>query len=701
MVNQSIELLKNINKRLSFDLFMKTPQILQSETAECGLACLAMVCGFYGFNTDLLNLRQRFGIPSQGANLVNITSISNDLNLKSRALSLDVNELSKLKTPCILHWDMNHFVVLVKINNNSVVIHDPAIGRRVVSYSECSDHFTGVALELWPTQEFEKKTVKSKINLFDLASNIVGLKSVLLKIFALSVIIESINLLIPIGTQLVTDHVLPSKDHSLLLVICSGLIIFTVFRSLISIFRAWITLKIGTYIDIQWKTSLFDYLLKLPLSFFEKRYLGDIQSRFASLDTIRSTFTNNIIGGIIDLIMSVGLLAMMWVYGGWLLFVVVSFTLCYTLLRFISYPYLKMLSEEQIVKGAKSNSHFMETLYGIATVKALGIDKQRSSSWLNLNIDNANTNIKTTRLSMFFSGCNTFISTMDQVIILWLGATMVMDNAITLGMYVAFNAYRGQFSQRANNLVDMVMQLRMLSLHNERVSDIIYNDKEIERANNPNLVNGKPLSISVDDVTYRYDEFSKPIISNLSLSIKAGESVAIVAPSGAGKTTLMKLMCGLLFPDSGNILIDGVSIDKLGVNNYRQVVSCVLQEDKLFSGSITQNISGFDDTPDIKLVIACAMYANIHSEIIGMSMGYDSLIGELGTGLSGGQKQRLLIARALYRRPGILFMDEATSHLDLDNEAKINESISQLKITRIIIAHRPSTIASADRVIHL
>lgn len=697
----SLEIFNSINGKINFNFFTRVPQILQTETSECGLACLAMICGFYGFNTDLLNLRQRFGVPSKGATLANITSIANSLNLKSRALSLELSELNKLKTPCILHWDMNHFVILVSVKKKHAIINDPAIGKRKVSIQECSDHFTGVALELWPNNLFEKKTVKTKIKLLDLVSNVSGLKSALLKIFSLSLIIESINLLTPIATQLITDHVLPAKDKNLLLVICLGLMIFTFFRSFVSIIRAWVSLTISTYIDIQWKSSLFDHLLKLPLSFFEKRYLGDIQSRFSSLDSIRTTFTNNIVSGIIDGIMTIGLIAMMWIYGGWMLFVVIGFTACYALVRFISYPYFKMLSEELIVKGAKASSHFMETLYGVATVKALGIDKQRSSFWLNLNIDTANVNIKTTRFSMFFSGLNTFISMLDQVAILWIGATMVMANDITLGMYVAFNAYRGQFSQRASGLIDMVVQFRMLSLHNERISDIVYSDKEAELPERIRLKKSQPAALELKGVTYQHDEFSKPIFENYSLRINPGESVAITGVSGSGKTTLLKIMCGLLSPCKGKLVINGMEIDKIGLNNYRNNISCVLQEDKLFSGSISQNISGFDSSIDMELVIACAIYANIHNEIMIMPMGYESLIGELGTGLSGGQKQRLLIARALYRRPDIIFLDEATSHLDIENEAIINKSISELNITRVIVAHRPSTIESADRIIDI
>jgi ATP-binding cassette subfamily B protein RaxB len=690
-----------INNKLNFSYSRKVPRILQTESSECGLACLAMVAGYYGLNVDMFNLRQKFGISTQGATLNLVANIASQIQLKTRPLSLGIDEVKQLKTPCILHWDMNHFVVLVKVRHASFVIHDPAFGRRVVGLKEMSQHFTGVALELWPDKDFHKETVKTKLRLLDLMKNIDGLPGALLKIFSLSIVIESINLLLPVGTQLVTDHVIQAHDHSLLAVICLGLVVFTLFRAFVSVIRAWTSIQLGTLTDIQWKTTLFDHLMKLPLAFFEKRNLGDIQSRFGSLDAIRTTFTNSIVSGIIDGIMTIGLFAMMMLYGGWLVWVVFGFTACYALMRLLTYRIYRQFSEEQIIKSAKANSHFMETLYGISTIKALGINSKRSNYWLNLNVDATNTGIKITRFNMLFGGINTLITTMDQVIILWLGAMMVIENGMTLGMFMAFNAYRGQFSQRASSLIDLAINLRMLSLHNERISDIVFTRAEDEAEAREIFQPGKGVAVDVKELTYQYDALSKPIFADINFSIEAGESVAVVGPSGAGKTTLLKVMCGLLYPTHGRILVDGIDIHKVGINNFRRSIACVLQDDRLFSGSIAENICGFEANQNQELMVACAMYSNIHNEIMQLPMGYESLIGELGTGISGGQKQRLFIARALYRRPSILFMDEATSHLDLENEAMINKAISSLKITRIIVAHRPSTIASADRVIDL
>ncbi|WP_052284662.1 peptidase domain-containing ABC transporter [Kluyvera genomosp. 1] len=694
-------LYSNILSKIDFSLRKKTPVILQSEATECGIACLAMICSFYGQHIDLFNFRHHYGSPSQGSSLLSLSQTAGQVGLKSRALTLDLDEIKQLKLPCIIHWEMNHYVVLTKIGKSSFIIHDPSLGKRIIGLQEMSNHFTGIALELWPDQNFQQKKVKSRLRLLDLMNNIVGLKSVLLKIFAYSIVIEAIGLLLPVGTQLVTDHVIMAHDQNLLSIICIGLVFFTLFRTFISMLRSWTSLTLNTLTNIQWKTSLFDHLTNLPLSFFEKRHLGDIQSRFSSLDTIRSTFTSSIVTGIMDSIMTVGLLIMLTLYGGWLVWVVVGFTFCYALMRLLTYRFYRRVAEEQVVKGARSGSHFMESLYGIATIKALNLQERRSQHWLNLNIDACNAGIKQTRFDMLFGGINTLITSIDQVVILWLGAIMVIDNNMTLGMFMAFNAYRGQFSQRASSLIDLCMQLRMLSLHNERLSEIVFSEPEKSLPPRRVFSEDTGARLEIKNLSYQYDPFSQPIISNLNLNIAPGESVALIGPSGVGKTTLLKIMCGLLSPTQGDVLADNLDIQKIGLNNYRQGISCVLQEDRLFSGSLIENISGFDDNVKMEWVIECAKHCNIHDEIIKMPMGYETIVGELGLGISGGQKQRILIARALYRKPSIIFMDEATSHLDLNNESAINRSISSLSITRIIVAHRPSTIASADRIIDL
>ncbi|EJL5627077.1 peptidase domain-containing ABC transporter [Salmonella enterica] len=695
------EILKKYISRLEISLFRRVPVIHQTESSECGIACLAMVFGHYGKSIDLFSLRQQFNISSRGATLYSIRTIAVQMGMTARALSLDLNELNVLRRPCILHWNFNHFVVLVSVKRNGFVLHDPARGRIIVSKAEASKCFTGIALELWPGSTFRRERVKKRLNLVTLINSIHGIKGALLKIFALSIVVEAIGLILPAGTQLVMDHALPAGDRGLLSMICISLMFFILLRATVSTSRAWISLIMGTLVNIQWQSGLFSHLLRLPLSYFERRKLGDIQSRFGSLNTLRTTFTTSIVGAIMDGIMVCGLLIMMLLYGKSLTWVVLGFTVVYIAIRLFTYTYYRQLSEEQLIMEARVSSYFMETLYGIAAVKMQGMTDRRHTHWFNLQTDAINTGIRVTKMDLFFGGLNIFISACEQTIILWLGISLVMDNEMTIGMFVAFGAYRMQFSDRISTLVGFLLQLRMMSLHNERISDIALNEQESVKPDIPVSEKITPVSLEIKSLTFRYDQQSMPVFSELNLTVSPGESVAIIGPSGSGKTTLMKVLCGLFKADSGQVLIDGNDIQQMGVNNYRKITGCVMQDDRLFSGTIRENICGFAENIDDEWMVECAKASFIHDTIISMPMGYDTLTGELGEGLSGGQKQRLFIARALYRKPRILFMDEATSALDSKSENYVNSAIKSLNITRIIIAHRESTIKSVDRVFSL
>ncbi|HDO1369458.1 TPA: peptidase domain-containing ABC transporter [Aeromonas veronii] len=688
---------KTLLNKLDMHLRHRVPLVHQTESSECGLACLAMICGHYGKNIDMIALRRQFNLSARGTTLAGLTGIAEQLGLTTRPLSAPLNEISAIKMPCILHWDFNHFVVLVSLSRNCAILHDPARGRRSVSLEELSESFTGVALEVWPGSSFTANKVLNRLSLSKLMGSVHGLKGALGKIFCLSLVIEIINLMMPIGTQLVMDHAIPAGDRGLISVICIGLMFFILLQTAIGMLRAWSSLVMSTLINVQWQAGL----LRLPLSYFERRKLGDIQSRFGSLDTLRETFTSSIVGAIMDSIMICGVVVMMVLYGGLLIWFVLGFNTVYVFIRFVTYGRYRQLSEEVIVRDARTKSYFMETLYGIATLKMQGMTERRWVHWLNLEIDTTNTEIKVTKMDLFFGGINSLIVTCDQILILWLGTHFVIDNQMTIGMFIAFGAYRAQFSDRVFSLTSFVLQLRIMSLHNERIADIAIQPQQERKPDVSVDVVMRPVSLEADNLSFRYDSQSTPIFSNLYISISPGESIAITGHSGSGKTTLMRVLCGLFEPDSGKVIVDGNDIEIFGINNYHKMIGCVMQDDKLFSGSIRENICGFNEHENESWMIECAKASYIHDVIIKMPMGYDTLIGELGEGLSGGQKQRIFIARALYRRPGILFMDEATSSLDHESEAYINKAIKQLNITRVIIAHRETTIASADRIISL
>jgi ATP-binding cassette subfamily B protein RaxB len=682
--------------RLSFKRHV--PVMLQTESAECGLTCLAMIASYFGKETNLLALRQHFGISSRGATLETLTGIAADLKLGFRALSLEMDEVDELKLPCIVHWDFNHFVVLINVSHKRITVHDPAIGKRVISREKFSKSFTGVALELWPVNGFVQEKNRVQIKSSALISNITGFKSALAKIFLISVVIESVSMLLPIGTQLVMDHVIPALDIGLLKLICIGLFILTVSQALIILWRSWAVIIIDTVTDVQWKDSLFFHLIRLPLIWFDKRKIGDIQSRFQSLDNLRLSFIHDITGSIMSAIMTIGSFAMLVLYGGWLSFVVLGFTCLYVVLRLSTFSRYRQLSEESIIQHASVNSFLTETLYGISTIRAQGLAERRRHRWVGLVMSAANSSINITKFDLLFQVISTFINACDNIVILWLGIGLVMDRDMTIGAFVAFGTFRAIFSDRLLSLTDILLNIKMQSLHNERVSDIALVSTEMEGGGSPLFSTSSAMDISVNNISFQYDKVSPFIFKNITFTVNAGESIAITGSSGCGKSTLMKIMAGLVTPDTGTVLVSGFDISSAGVNNYRKGIACILQDDRLFAGSLRENITGFNEQVDEELLVRCSRLSHIYTDIMQLPMGYDTFVGELGEGLSGGQRQRIFIARALYRQPGILFMDEATSHLDEMNEKLINEAISGLDMTRIIIAHRPSTIASADRV---
>lgn len=678
----------------------KLPVIIQTEVAECGLASMAMVANYHGHQVDLNALRRKFSISSKGATLQGLIQLADSLQLSSRPLRLSLNELSQLQTPCILHWDLNHFVVLKSVKGNQVAIHDPASGVRTMDMATVSKHFTGVALELTPTPDFKPEKIAKKARFSDFWSRITGLKRVLIQILILSILLQVFAIATPFYTQLVVDDVIISRDLDLLLILALGFGLLALVNILVTALRSVIILYMGTQLNIQMAANLFRHLLKLPMAYFEKRHIGDVISRFGSLQTVKDLLTTGVIETIVDGIMAIGLVIMMYIYSPLLGFIVTVAVILYVLLRLALYRPYRQLNEESIVANAKQTSNFMESVRAIQSVKLFGNETQRQTVWQNYYADEVNAGIKVGKLTIGYQFINGFIFGLENVIVIYLAATQVIDSLMTIGMMYAFMSYKSQFTTKASALVDKVIQFKMLSLHMERLGDIILSEQEKNTEQKRTLpeVNG---GMCLENISFRYSDNEPMILDDLSFEVEPGTSVAIVGPSGTGKTTLMKIMLGLLEPAAGMVQLDGVDIKQIGLKSYRSKIGTVMQSDELLSGSIADNICFFDPQFNQERIEKCAEMAAVHTDILMMPMAYHTLIGDMGSSLSGGQKQRILLARALYKEPKILFLDEATSHLDVGLESVVNETVKKLEITRVIIAHRTETIAMADRVLFL
>lgn len=589
------------------------------------------------------------------------------------------------------------------VPNGSITILDPAVGKRVVSFAEVSKKFTGVALEVTPTAEFKPADLRRKIRLRDLIGKVFGLKRALTQIILLAIGLEAVALATPLITQWVVDGALVSGDRDLLLLTVLGGGLLMIVQFLLSMARGWIGLRMNQQLSIQFTANLFSHLLKLPLSFFEKRHIGDITSRFGSLHAIRGVLTSGAVSALLDGVMTVVTLGMMFLFSPTLSMVVLGALALYFALRWASYAAFRDANEERIVLSAKENSFFLETIRAAQPLKLFNRAPERLARWQNLMVDVQNRDLTTQKMELWFGSANTLIFGVEGMLILYLGGTAVLGQQMTLGMLLAFMAYKAQFSGRASALINLLMEIKMLSLHAERLADIALEKPELETAFETDLSRLSPR-IEVRNVSFRYAEGEPWVLRDCSLVIEAGEHVAIVGGSGCGKSTLLKLILGLLEPNEGEIRIGergATSLKQLGAHQFRSMIGTVMQNDTLLAGSIAENIACFDPQIDYAQVEVVAALAQMHEEIIAMPMGYQTLVGDMGSTLSGGQKQRILLARALYKQPKILALDEATSALDTDNERKVNAAIKNLPLTRITIAHRAETIASAHRVIVL
>lgn len=857
---------------LNFSGGNRLPMVLQTEVAECGLACLAMIAGNYGYDTDLTSLRRKFSVSSHGINLKHLMNIAVKLHLAPRALRCEPEDLSNISLPCILHWGLNHFVVLKSVGKNKFHVHDPAFGERELGVVDFGKYFTGVALELTPTHEFSKDDDRKNLHLSDFWKNATGLKRSLAQVILLSLLLQVFALASPFYMQTIVDDVLLRKDENLLVVLAIGFTLLMLIQLGTSALREFVILHLSNKLGIQMSVNLFRHLIRLPLDYFHKRHMGDIVSRFGSLTNVRRMLTDGMVVAAVDGVMAILTLIAMFIYDIQLTLIVLGVVIVYGLLRWYMYRPFRILNEEVIVAAAKESSHFMESVRAIQTIKLFQRENDRQQIWQNRLADVMNKNIKISRWGIGYSTLNSFLFGIENILVIYFAAMAVMGNIISLGMLYAFMAYKGRFITSMDSLIVQWIEFKMLDLHLNRLADIAYSkaenidDQEIEmehnetagtkqRANqhpvsneklknthftrdmegwmvehhhgaetvtsiqtdvrphlqvsvtNPGseswsvqltqnkitvsagatykvslwakatekseinvaialtkepwaalaqkkfklsnqwqefsydfispasmddmrlLINGfgnqkinlhlaqvsltesHPASenqgvggcivgrIEVKNLSYRYSEHESFIFKNINFVIEAGEAVAITGPSGCGKTTLLKCLMGLIEPTEGEILIDGNPLKTL--KNYRSEIASVMQDDQLISGDIAENISCFSPEYNLERIKYCATLANINHDLEKMPMQYNTLVGDMGSSLSGGQKQRVVLARALYREPKILFMDEATSHLDINSELIVNKNIQHMKMTRVIVAHRPETVASAGREIKI
>ncbi|MEC8451866.1 MAG: peptidase domain-containing ABC transporter [Pseudomonadota bacterium] len=712
----------------------RVPVVLQSEAAECGLACMTMIAQYYSDKRDLNALRQSVSVSLRGTTLKDVMRIASDLGFQTRAIKIEMEHLAQLSCPAILHWNMNHFVVLTKVKGKTLTIHDPALGERKLTYSEASKYITGIALEVTPSDTFSPKKSAPRLGLSQFFTRTTGFKRNLLTLFALSIVLQLFALASPYYMQTVVDDVLIYNNDALLKALAIGFALLLIIETFTSGIRKFVILSVSSRLQLQMSASVFKHLLSLPLDYFDKRHIGDVVSRFGSLASIREFLTTGLVTALLDGLMAVITLAVMILYSPKLTLVVVAIMLAYLVVRLGLLPFIKRLTTERIALAALEQSHFMESVRAILPIRVYSQEVQRHGQWQNKLVATLNKDITLGKINIGSALTNQLLFGAENLVVVYIGASLVMEGTLSIGMLLAFMAYKARFVSALDGVVNKLIELSMLGVHFNRLSDILLTpsqhkplslkakDDTFEKQNvhfsnadvpnsststslapnvltpdgasTPSLLDAKtrPVALKATAFSYRYSETNAWVFKNLMFSVHSGEIVAITGDSGCGKSTMLKCLMGLYPVSEGNIEHP---------SSTNPVIASVLQEDTCLSGTIAQNICCFEEAPDLKKMVYVAQLACIHEDIMQMPMQYHSLVGDMGSSLSGGQKQRLLLARALYQEPDILFLDEASSHLDMENEAQINHHLKSLNMTRIIVAHRPQSIAMADKVYRL
>ncbi len=660
-----------------------------------------MVSSYHGHRIDLNTLRRRYPASLNGVTLRALIQVASHLRLLARPLRFELQHLHQLSLPAILHWDLSHFVVLKAITRRGIVVHDPALGEMVYPMAEASKHVTGVALELTPAESFVVQDERARLPLSAFWGQLSGSGHALVQILVLSIILQLLALTAPLYAQLTIDEVIARGDVNLLVVLALGFGLLMLIKTATTAVRSLVLLVVQNVLHFQLGARLFRHLIRLPMSFFERRHIGDLLSRFSSLQPIRNLLAEGMIAAVLDGLMAVVTLVMIFVYSSQLALVVVAAVALYAGVRLALYRVLWQRTEATIQAQAQENSTFIESVRAIQTLKLFNRESEREGQWLNRYSDVVSMNVRLGRAKIAFTTINDLIFGLEGIVTVYLAARLALSNTLTVGMIFAFMSYKQHFTDKSVQLIEKALDFRLLGLHLERLSDIALTP--LERGHDQALAYTRQVQgrIELRNVFFRYTEAEPFILEDINLTIEPGEFITIMGPSGGGKTTLIKVMLGLLEPTMGEVLIDGIPLSVIGPRSYREQLGAVMQEDQLLSGSIADNICFFDTQFDQERMIACAQLAGIHQEIMAMPMTYNSLVGDMGSSLSGGQKQRILLARALYRQPRILFMDEGTAHLDVDNERHINESLTQLRMTRVSVAHRPDISAGTDRVIRI
>ncbi|HEV7578328.1 MAG TPA: peptidase domain-containing ABC transporter [Caldimonas sp.] len=683
----------------------QVPFVGASELNECGLACLAAISAYFEGEPGLAEIRQ-LAVPSgRGETLLELRNLAERIGLGARGVKVGVNALAQLAVPAILHWDMNHFVVLERVTKNGIVIMDPAAGRLAVPWSAVDTSFTGVALETRVSPSWRKaRGPGRKVSLLDFLAPLSQWRNDIALVVALSILMEVLVLLAPLQMQLSIDSALQGSDGRLVWVLAIGFTLVVLLQGAISVVRAWTLAVFGARVGYELKDRFVRALHRKSARFFLKHHSADILSRSRSVDTIQSLVTAQLLQALLDGAMSIAIVVVMLLAVPSMAAVVIVFAAINLLATAGLRRAAIDVSRRGLRVAAQADAYFLENARAARAIRLFGKELVRSNVWRNKFVDLTNLGLADGRLTMFSAQMSQLTNGLGNVALIALGTWLVLGNQITLGTMMMFFLFRAFLVERLNRAVLYAMELRRVRTNAERIEEVMADEAGVDDAAHECafvVADGAGVRIEVKDVWFRYGNDTPWVLQGASLVVEPGESVAITGPSGSGKTTLLHLMIGLLEPNRGEVLVNGREVKTIASADLARAIGVVMQDDILFQGTVAENVSFFDTPIDMARVARAARQANVAAEIEAMPMQYHSMLAEAAADISGGQKQRLFIARALYHAPRVLFLDEATSHLDTASEALVSRAVEAMDITRVLVAHRKETIAIADRVVAL
>lgn len=677
---------------------MNTATLRQTTINECGLVAVAVAAGQLGALYTLTNLRARFPISSRGTSLGELADISEALSLAATLMSCPTQDVEKLHTPAILHWKNGHFVVLLEVKRGRYRIHDPVSGEREIDKQELQRRFSGAAMELRRSEGFRRTRPKPRFRIRDLYRIDRRIAGAFVQALLLTALIQVHIVLAPLFIRIVLDDVVVGVRDGSIIVIAIAFASLALFNVIVEVLRSIVLIRVAGAISLDSTRRMFTHLLSLPLAWFQRRKLADVISRFDAIEPINTAVTNGLATLGLDAIVSIVLLTLMSITSPQLALIAVCSLGLYLAIRLATLPLSLKLDAQSWTASVAEQGVRIETLRAIQSIKAAGWEGARARTWGGV-LTRRITAVQNSRLLQgVLQNAQAVVSTLSYICLVMVAVGQVWAAQISLGTLFAFLAYSSQFAMRGKSIVDQAIQLRMMGLYAERISEVVESDTE-QRKSLEHLRRTLTGHIRGSGISFQYGLGDPLVLDRVNFEISPGEKVGIVGPSGGGKSTLVKIIAGLYVPRVGVLDIDAEPIQKWDYQSLRSQIGMVLQGDELLSGTIAENVCFFDPTLDEQRVRECLGLASLAADIAVLPLGIHTPVGDLGSNLSGGQRQRVLIARALYRNPTILILDEATSNLDVTTEQTIIANLIKNHRTLVVVSHRPETMKSMDRIL--